>query len=372
MSLWLGLVWWTVEPHLPLQGGAVEEIYGQVTPQTTKLGRAVFDVWLRWDAVHYMNIALEGYPGVGIGDTNFLPLYPYLVMGLKPLTGGQPVPAGLILSTLAAMAALIALYQLVLDVFNNKLLAHWTMLVWATYPTSFFLFGPYTEAVFSACAIGSLLFIYRRKWLFSGLLAALAGLTRAQGVLLIFPLALFAWQEWQRNPHQSILPKLGGVLIAPLGFLGFTAWRFTQGAGFYTDSYSRYSKVKFVDPVTGFFKAIKFALTVRDYISVSEAISVTVFLGLVLWMCTQSRYRKEPALLIYTFVSLALFTVKLNLTASPIQSTNRYVISLYPAFIGLADLVLRLPPPGRRIYTLLSLIGWLLAAMLQALWLFVG
>jgi len=89
-------------------------------------------------------------------------------------------------------------------------------------------------------------------------------------------------------------------------------------------------------------------------------------------MCTQSRYRKEPALLIYTFVSLALFTSKLTLTASPIQSANRYVISLYPALIGLADLVLRVPPPGRRIYTLLTLIGWLLAAMLQALWLFVG
>jgi hypothetical protein len=93
LSVWLAVVWWTVEPHLTFQGKALQETYGQLTPQNTRLGRAVFDVWLRWDAVHFMNIAREGYAGVGQGDTNWLPLYPYLVMGLKPLTGGQPVPA---------------------------------------------------------------------------------------------------------------------------------------------------------------------------------------------------------------------------------------------------------------------------------------
>ena len=372
LSLWLALVWWTVELHLPLQSQALQETYGQVAPQATHLGRAVFDVWLRWDAVHYMNLARQGYAGVGPGETNFLPLYPYLVMGLKPLASGQPLPAGLLLSTFAAILALIALYRLVQEVFGDERLARWTTIAWAIYPTSFFLFGPYTEALFSACAIGSLLFLYRRKWLLSGLLAALAGLTRAQGVLLVIPMAVFAWQDWRRDQSQSILPRLASLVLAPLGFLGFTAWRAAQGVGFYTESFSQYSRIVFFDPISGYLKAIWFAIMVRDYISVSEAVSVTVFLGLAIWMCFQPRYRKQPALLVYIFVNLALFTSKHTLTASPIQSVNRYVISLYPAFIGLADLLLRLPPHGRRIYALLSLIGWLLAAMLQALWLFVG
>lgn len=372
LSLWLALVWWTVEPHLPLQGQALQEIYGRLAPRPTRLGRAVLDVWLRWDAVHYMNLAQEGYAGVGPGETNFLPLYPYLVMALKPLSGGDPLLAGLLLSTLAAILALMALQQLAREVFGDERLARWATLAWAIYPTSFFLFGPYTEALFSAWALGSLLLMYRRRWLLSGLLAALAGLTRAQGVLLVFPLALFAWQDWRRDPGQPVFAQLAGLLLAPLGFLGFTLWRMAQGVGFYNESFSQYSKIVFFDPVTGYLKALEFALRVRDYISVSEALSVTFFLGLALWMCTQPRYRRQPALLVYIFVNLALFTSKHTLTASPIQSANRYVISLYPAFIGLADLLLRLPKAGRRVYALFSLIGWLLASLLQTLWLFVG
>jgi hypothetical protein len=40
--------------------------------------------------------------------------------------------------------------------------ARWTTPAWVIYPTSFFLFGPYTEALFSAYANGSL-FMYRQR-----------------------------------------------------------------------------------------------------------------------------------------------------------------------------------------------------------------
>ncbi len=378
-SLWLGLIWWMVDPYFPLSGKPLWETYGRLVPHASRLGRALFDVWLRWDAVHYMNIAHQGYAGVGQGDLNFFPLYPYLTLLLKSITGLHEVEAGLLLSTGLAILSFCLLYRLVDDLFQDLRLARWSVIAWGVYPTSFFLFAPYTEAIFSTCALGCLLLMYRRQWAVSGLLAALTGLARAQGLLLALPMLTIAYQDWRDEQRMSgqagqRMPwhALSGLALAPLGFLGFTVWRTWWGIGFFTQSYSQFSEARFVDPIRGYINAILFAIHVHDYISISEVISATLFLALIGWMIFQPRYRAYPALLVYSLANLALFMVKHNLAASPIQSTNRYVISLFPVFIALGDLLLRLPERGRKLYVALSLALLVTAATLQALWLFVG
>ena len=188
-SLWLALIWLIIDKWFPLTSKSLWETYYHLTRSSTLIGRAFIDVWLRWDAVHYMNIAAFGYRGVGAGDTVFFPLYPYLVGGLSKITTINVTLVGIIVSSLATLITLICLYDLVMIMFDDKELAKWSMLLLALYPTAFFLHAPYTDALFILFSVASILMMVRKKHILAGLLACAAGLTRPQGILLLLPMA---------------------------------------------------------------------------------------------------------------------------------------------------------------------------------------
>ncbi|MFM8321136.1 MAG: mannosyltransferase family protein [Chloroflexota bacterium] len=372
LSAWLAAVWVVIEPYYPRSADALRETYGALSPSRSLLGRALFDVWLRWDAVHYLNLAHTGYTRANAADTNYMPLYPSVVAALKPLTLGREAPAALLVSTLGLMAAAVLFYRLVLDLFDDPELARWSVLVWAVYPTSFFLLAPFTESLYMALVLGSLVLLYRRRWLAGGALAALAGLARIQGSLLILPFLALIYQAWRAGGEWKPWRALGGLGLAAGGFLSFMAWRYAQGLAFLTDSFQQHSRIIFTDPLRGYLYAVSFAVRVGDYISVSEILSVSLFILITAWMALRPRFQAQPALLLYAVANLALFTSKQTLTASPLQSANRYVITLFPAFIGLAAGLLRLPPAWRRFLVSASLAGYLVLSALYALWIFIG
>ncbi len=79
------------------------------------------EIWARWDAEWYLLIAAEGYDssdhferfGVPYGraaTAGFLPLYPLTIRTLAPVFGG--VGAGVLISNLALLGALLLLYRL--------------------------------------------------------------------------------------------------------------------------------------------------------------------------------------------------------------------------------------------------------------------
>ena len=74
----------------------------------------------------------------------------------------------------------------------------------------------------------------------------------------------------------------------------------------------------------------------------------------------------------YCAATLLLFLTKQSVAASVFQSSNRYVLSLFPVFAGIAFLVLKLPERIRKLYVLASLIGLMVVSSLYALFIFVG
>ena len=66
-------------------------------------------VWGRWDAVHYIDIATNGYQGT---DMAFFPLYPLLIKIVGGLAGNHLI-AGLLISNAAFFFGLLYLYKLV-------------------------------------------------------------------------------------------------------------------------------------------------------------------------------------------------------------------------------------------------------------------
>ena len=142
-------------------------------------------VWQRWDACWYSKIATFGYEPQEL-SVNFWPAFPVAMGILADLMGGAVAFAGLVVSGVAYIAAMIGLRRLVeRDV--DEPVARWTVLFISVFPTAFFMFAPFTESLFLALAVWTIIGARERRWLLAAIAGALAALTRIQGLFLALP-----------------------------------------------------------------------------------------------------------------------------------------------------------------------------------------
>src|SRR3990167_6110552 len=88
-----------------------------------------------FDGVHYLGIAKDAYSAQF--TQAFFPLYPILVKIVSFVTFGNFVVAGLLVSNLAFLAALILFYKLIAKTHSEKI-ALWSTLFLLAFPTSFY------------------------------------------------------------------------------------------------------------------------------------------------------------------------------------------------------------------------------------------
>ena len=206
-------------------------LFPQAMPPSGGLAQYLTAPWWRWDTIWYLKIAEHGY--ADYGTTAFLPLYPLLIRGLGVLLGGHLLLAALLISTIASFGALLCLYRLAEKLSQVPQVAPWTVLAAVLLPVSFFLMAGYTEAVFLWLTFGALLAWMEGRWGWFALLAALATLTRHQGILLALlavPLCLRALWEMLRKrsaraawgAQMRLLEKALAVgLAGPVAYLGW-------------------------------------------------------------------------------------------------------------------------------------------------------
>jgi hypothetical protein len=99
LSLWFAFIALVIDPYFPRDANILEGAYHYIMLHSTFLGKALLDIWLRYDAIHYINIATVGYAALEPGDLNFPPLYPYLTRLFSLFTFGEATFAGLLVST---------------------------------------------------------------------------------------------------------------------------------------------------------------------------------------------------------------------------------------------------------------------------------
>lgn len=150
---------------------------------TTGPAQYIIGPWLRWDANLYLDIAAQSYIS-GSGNTAFLPVYSLLIHLASIIFGGNLVVAALALSTCASFVTFLLLYRLARRLTESPATAAWTVTVAAMLPIAFFFMACYTEALFLAFALVTILAVLDGRWWRAALLAALAGLTRPQGWVL--------------------------------------------------------------------------------------------------------------------------------------------------------------------------------------------
>lgn len=184
------------------------------------------DALFKWDAHWYTFVAEQGYSKQSIV---FFPLFILLIKAVAS-TGLSYALAGFLVSNVCALITYPLLYRLLRLDFPEQLAIR-GLLVYALFPTSFFLQSVYTEPLFLVCTFSCVYLCRRRNWIYAGLWGALAALTRNIGIVL----GLFMLYESYRTYGNKIGQAVARLafLFPLLAFLGFCLYNYRQfGDGF--------------------------------------------------------------------------------------------------------------------------------------------
>lgn len=126
------------------------------------------ELWNRWDAPHYLDIARDGYQTEG--DPRyfivFYPLYPWLVRGAG-WAFGDMFWAAMAVSNSCFFAACVLLYRLFrMDMDADS--AGWGVVYLCFSPLAFFMSIPYTESLYLLLTVAFFYAAKKEKWLWAG------------------------------------------------------------------------------------------------------------------------------------------------------------------------------------------------------------
>jgi Gpi18-like mannosyltransferase len=286
-------------------------------------GGSVLQIWNRWDAPHFFEVAATGYASPAL--IVLFPLLPALIRIGSVVT--TPLVAGMIISFASTLAAAAGLHRLIrLD--DSRSTARWAVLVMSIFPTAFTLVAPYSEAPFLAFTVWSFVAARERRWPAAGAFALLAGLTRIQGAFILPALIVEYWLAERRVGRDAtwLLLAAGGPLI----YLAINLIAFGDPL-FFLGVQREVFKVTTVAPWTALASTWNGILSVepgRPWVTVYLAPFVAIILlaATTLWTIVSARSR--PSYAVYTGLTLLSF-----LTLSWPISVPRYLMGVFPMFI---------------------------------------
>ena len=107
----------------------------------------------RWDSVWFLSIANDGYNDAV--RAAFFPLYPFVSRAAGAVVGSALL-GGIVVSLACAVAGLAALHRLT-AIELGEAPARATVILVACFPTAFFLSAVYSESLFLALSVGTVL-----------------------------------------------------------------------------------------------------------------------------------------------------------------------------------------------------------------------
>ncbi|MCK2237617.1 MULTISPECIES: hypothetical protein [unclassified Crossiella] len=187
-----------------------------------------------WDGQWYLSISASGYDKVPFSLVDafgrrseetplaFFPGYPMLVRAAGELPGVSLVAAAFAVNVIGGLVCAYGLVRL-----GERIGGSWRcglvlLVLFAASPMSVVLSMTYSEALFSALAVWTLLWLVDREWLLAALGCATAGLVRPTSAALVAAVMLAAlvavirrrdgWRPWVT------------LALAPAGLLGYLTW----------------------------------------------------------------------------------------------------------------------------------------------------
>jgi len=198
-----------------------------------------------WDSGRYLHIAAHGYsyvPGNLRLDVIFawFPGYPAAIDTLSWIPGVGADGAAFTVTIAAGLAAAWGLTRLGLALTGDQRVSLLMVALWAVAPGSLVWTMLYSEALFCALAVWSLVALVERRWLTAAGLTILAGTVRSAAIALIAAVAVAALPPViravrAREPIGAWWRPAAAVVTAPLGLVGYwaySAWATHHVAGF--------------------------------------------------------------------------------------------------------------------------------------------
>lgn len=300
----------------------------------------LLDIWARWDALHYLSIIEQGYQPAAdlssqMSNVAFFPAYPYLVRLFTFL-----LPAGLVsrsvilviglaLSNLLFLAALAMLYRLVRDRVYDEAAARRTVLLVILFPAGFYFSAFYTESLFLFLTLLAFTAALDRRWWLAGLSAGLLTVTRAQGILIVVPLAWLYLDSIRWRLRNLRLEALW-LAFTPLPLAAHLAWLYTRTGDFFAPMTAQkawgHQISNFRENVLG-----AFSYAGADVYKLN-ILFLGCFLLLGLWALLKIPNSRAYGL-------FALLLPAANLFTGNYLGMTRYLAVVFPAFIALAALL---------------------------------
>jgi len=241
------------------------------------------------------------------------------------------------------LSAALSVWLAVREMLGPRL-ADRAVLLLVFFPTAYVFSLAYTEGLFLTAAALCLLALTRRAWLWAGLCASVAGLTRNAGVVVVLAVVVTTLPAAWRG--RSLRPLVGAAL-APLGLIAFMgyAWAmvgtptaFLSAERFWFGQHF----VWFVTPITSGVAALREGPFGPSFVPDALAAAALAFGFLGVWWL--DRMAAEPGLLVdarrpslpaawwvYTVGSLlAAYSAYFSV------SIARYTMAAFPLFAALA------------------------------------
>jgi hypothetical protein len=187
-----------------------------------------------WDSGRFLHIAAHGYsyvPGNLRLDVIFawFPGYPAAIDTLSWIPGVGADGAALTVTIAAGLAAAWGLTRLGLAVTGDQRISLLMVALWAVAPGSLVWTMLYSEALFCALAVWSLVALVERRWLTAAGLTILAGTVRSAAIALIAAVAVAALPPViravrAREPIGAWWRPAAAVVTAPIGLVGYWAY----------------------------------------------------------------------------------------------------------------------------------------------------
>ncbi|AGP58918.1 membrane protein [Streptomyces rapamycinicus] len=384
---------------------------------TRLLGLVVLAIWgafadksphqllsARWDSLWYTRIAAEGYgytlhlpDGAVHSNLAFFPLLPALERVISAITPLAVADAGLLVSSVTSLFAAWGIFAIG-DLLYGRRVGVTLAVLWGVLPVGIVQSMAYSESLFTALAAWGVYAALTRQWLWAGLCAALAGLTRPVGAAVVAAVWVAAAvellpherrrQAWrsgppvahhhpqrkrfapflrpvahhhpQRKRFAPFLRLLAGVVLAPLGWLGYVVW-----VALRTGSVTGYFDVQ-NGWGNGFDGGLAFAGFIGGLLIEPPfvgGLGLLLGVGALIWLAVRCVRQRQPLpLLAYGGAVLALALA----AKGYFGSKPRLLIPAFPLLLPVAVALARLRPV--RTALVLGSVG-LASAVYGAFWL---
>lgn len=312
-----------------------------------------------WDGTFYEVIARSWY-SPGWEGARFFPIYPAVGRVLSPVVGERTDVALVVVNNVAAFAAALLTWKLVVEVLGRHGgpppdVAARAAIAVSIFPAGFVLSFAYSEGLAVLLVAATLLALHRRNWVLAGVLALVAAALRPVGGLLLVPIAVELWQARRASEeppgadaevraaaetgaaagtcarpdrpraHEWIV-GLGGPVLGLVGALGWI--QLATGDLLLPVRAQQEIRGGFQDPVTRVLEPVGEMVT-GNFDDLYNFAFMVVLLAL---LAVSVRRRQPVSWIAYSAVSLVIV-----LSAQVTDSLGRYGLALVPLMVALAQ-----------------------------------